>query len=257
MNVLKSIKSIFNINTLIISLLAVLATFICITYKLYAEFPLTLIGIAVVFPIVFSIGTAYARRENALNHYSTLKAYGRAIFFASRDWVPNTDRKLQKDLKKILYTLLVNCRELFRAGDWDRDRREKIVYINFSKLSCFIEECRTRGMSNSEVSRTNQHLSKMLEAFESMKHIYQYRTPVTLRAYSKVFIVVLPIFYGPYFANLARGFPLVLDYFLPVLLSIILVCLDNIQDHLENPFDQIGEDDVRINPEKFIKRLDL
>ena len=44
---------------------------------------------------------------------------------------------------------------------------------------------------------------------------------------------------------------------MPILFSIILVSLDTIQDHLENPFDQVGEDDIRINAEKFIKRLDL
>ena len=42
----------------------------------------------------------------------------------------------------------------------------------------------------------------------------------------------------------------------PVLFSLILVGLDNIQEHLENPFDQVGEDDISINAEKFIKRLD-
>ncbi len=43
---------------------------------------------------------------------------------------------------------------------------------------------------------------------------------------------------------------------MPVLFSVILVSLDNIQDHLENPFDQVGEDDVAINAEKFVARLD-
>ena len=41
-----------------------------------------------------------------------------------------------------------------------------------------------------------------------------------------------------------------------ILFSMILVCLDNIQDHLENPFDLVGEDDVIINAEKFIESLD-
>ena len=39
------------------------------------------------------------------------------------------------------------------------------------------------------------------------------------------------------------------------LFSIILVSLDDIQDHLENPFDQVGEDDVAINVEEFLERL--
>ena len=33
-------------------------------------------------------------------------------------------------------------------------------------------------------------------------------------------------------------------YVIPVLFNTILVSLDNIQEHLENPFDQIGEDDI-------------
>jgi predicted membrane chloride channel (bestrophin family) len=257
MKLWKSVRGIFNINTAIVTILAMISTYICIVYELYADFPLTLLGIAVVFPIVFSIGTAYSRREKALNHYSTLKAYGRAIYFASRDWTPKTDKRFQNRLKKTLFTILVACRELFRTLREDRDKNERLVYSKFSELSRYMEECRSRGMTNSEVSRANQHLSKMLDAFESLKHIYQYRTPVTLRAYSKVFIYVLPIAYGPYFAILARDIPTVLIFVMPILFSIILVSLDNIQEHLENPFDQVGEDDVRINPEKFIRRLDL
>jgi hypothetical protein len=97
----------------------------------------------------------------------------------------------------------------------------------------------------------------MMIAFETTKHVYQYRTPKTLRAFSDFFIVVLPIAYGPYFAYMASKSSSVLAYIMPVLLSVILVSLDNIQDHLENPFDQIGEDDVTINAEKFVNRLEL
>ena len=42
---------------------------------------------------------------------------------------------------------------------------------------------------------------------------------------------------------------------MPVLFAPVLVSLDNIQEHLENPFDQIGQDDVSINAEKFEERL--
>ena len=42
---------------------------------------------------------------------------------------------------------------------------------------------------------------------------------------------------------------------MPVLFVLILVGLSNIQDHLENPFDLIGDDDVAINAEKFVASL--
>jgi len=66
---------------------------------------------------------------------------------------------------------------------------------------------------------------------------------------------VLPPLYGPYFAYLAAEFSPSLTYLMPVLFALVLSALDNIQEHLENPFDQIGQDDVMINAEKFMDRL--
>ena len=88
-------------------------------------------------------------------------------------------------------------------------------------------------------------------AFDNMKIIYHYRTPLTLRAYSKVFIYTFPFLYGPSFAG-AFGDNSVewLGYILPVIISFIIASLDNIQDHLENPYDQIGEDDIKIDLEE-------
>ena len=134
--------------------------------------------------------------------------------------------------------------------------REKRVYASFSQLSRFIRiDLREAGLATGEVSRCNQYLSKMLVAFEQTKHVYQYRTPRTLRAFSDVFITVLPPLYGPYFAYLAVGFSPSLTYLMPVLFALVLSALDNIQQQLENPFDQIGQDDVMINAEKFAERL--
>ena len=96
----------------------------------------------------------------------------------------------------------------------------------------------------------------MIVSFEELKHIYQYRTPLTLRAYSKVFINILPVIYGPYFADVTSNKSLGMAFVLPVLFSLILVSLDNIQEHLENPFDKVGEDDVSFNSKKFISGLD-
>lgn len=81
-------------------------------------------------------------------------------------------------------------------------------------------------------------------------------TPRTLRTFSDFFITILPPLYGPYFAYIAQDYSSGLMYVMPILFSFILVSLDNIQAHLENPFDQIGEDDVMINVEKFVLRLD-
>ncbi len=257
MRTILSMRQIINVQTLLITALAVISTWLCSRFGLVADFPLALIATAVVFPIVFSISGAYKRREATLDDYGSLKAHGRAIYFAVRDWAGAPDPGAESRARGLMKDLLVSCRELFHAPVSDMSRKEAEVYRAFSRLSRFVQELRGMGLASGEVSRCNQYLSKMIVAFESMKHIYQYRTPTTLRAYSKFFIYVLPVLYGPYFVHEAQEYSAGLLYVMPVLFSVIFVGLDNIQDHLENPFDQIGEDDVAINAEKFAERLAL
>jgi len=59
---------IINIKTIVITLLSIVAMWFCLQNGYYADFPLTLVGIAVVFPVVFSINSAYNRREWALQN---------------------------------------------------------------------------------------------------------------------------------------------------------------------------------------------
>jgi predicted membrane chloride channel (bestrophin family) len=258
MQIIRSLGLIFNAKTLIITILALFSTYISYSYEFFAGFPFTLLGIAVVFPIVFSINSAYKRREVALEHYANIKAHGRSIFYAVRDWVPGTSTKFQNRYKRLLYDVLYHCRIMFNTDHSDDAFREKQIYSEFSAISKFIQECRKRDLPAGEISRCNQYLSKMLISFEGMKHIYQYRTPITLRAYSKTFILLLPIVYGPSFAKMALSFPSIyLLYLMPILFTVILVSLDNIQDQLENPFDLIGEDDIKMNVEKFVALLEV
>jgi hypothetical protein len=134
--------------------------------------------------------------------------------------------------------------------EWEKYEHE--VYQLFSELSKFTMELPRYGVQGSEMSRISQYVSKMIIAFDNLKVIHAYRTPITLRAYSKVFIYIFPIIYGPYFAATAHDYAHSLEYVMPVLYSFILVSLDNIQDHLEHPFDEVGEDDVRIDEQDMI-----
>jgi len=244
---------IVNLQTVIISLLAVTSTAICIHYKYEAEFPLTLVATSIIFPIVFSIGGAYKRREAALKEYAAIKGYLRAIFFVSRDWLDHPKPENVTKMNDIIYDFFNNFRTMFTSPKDQLIENEKRVYDNFSDFSLYIKhELRNEGLSSGECSRTNQYLQKMMISFESIKHIYQYRTPRTLRAFSSLFIKVMPIVYGPYFAFKAEEMSWGLEFVIPILLTMILVSLENIQEHLENPFDQIGEDDINFNVEKFV-----
>jgi len=252
----KTFFLIVNFQTLIISGLAAISTAICIYYKYEAEFPLTLVATSIIFPIVFSIGGAYKRREAALREYAAIKGYLRAIYFVSRDWLENPKAENVTKMNNIIFDFFNNFRIMFTSPKSELIENEKKVYDCFSDFSLYIKnELRAEGLSSGECSRTNQYLQKMMVSFESIKHIYQYRTPRTLRAFSSLFIKVIPIIYGPYFAFKAETMSWGLEFVIPVVLTMILVSLENIQEHLENPFDQIGEDDIKFNVEKFVERL--
>lgn len=256
MESIKSLILIINRKTFIVALLAILSTYLCLKFKITADFPLTLVSTAVIFPIVFSIAGAYKRRESALNEYATMKGNGKAIYLATRDWLKDPEDQTLDKGRKLLGDLFASSDGLFSGMVSTFRSREDAVYDNFSNLSKFIKnDLREKGLATGEVSRCNQYLSKMMVSFERIKHIYQYRTPKTLRLFSDVFIAILPPLYGPYFAHIAQDYSTGLVYVMPVLFSLILVGLDNIQAHLENPFDKIGADDITINVELFVERL--
>lgn len=254
--VLSSFFLIINYKTLIVTVLALISTFICIQYNLTAKFPDMLVGVAIVFPVVFSISSAYTRRETALQRLSDFKGHAIAIYFATRDWPTDKGTDLSERSRALISEMFVLMREMFMTShndDWSKN--EKLMYDKFSNLSTLAMEMRSIGVQSGEISRISQYVSKMIIAFDSMKVIHNYRTPITLRAYSKVFIYIFPIVYGPYFASAHLDYSMHLEYVMPVLYSFILVSLDNIQDHLENPFDEVGEDDIKIDAHETLRQL--
>lgn len=209
-----------------------------------------LVGVAIVFPVVFSIGSAYTRRENALQRYSDFKGHAVALFFASRDWTTSKESDLPTRMQQMVHDLISKVKMMLKQSETEWKESEKEMYGLFSKLSNMTMELRALGVQSGEISRVSQYLSKIIIAFDNMKIIHNYRTPVTLRTYSKVFIYIFPIIYGPYFASTFHDYSADLEYVMPVLYSFILVSLDNIQDHLENPFDEVGEDDISIDADE-------
>lgn len=256
LQIIRSFGLIINYKTFIITFLSVVSSGVCFHFGWLARFPDMLVGVAIVFPVVFSIGSAYTRRETALQRFSDFKGHAIAVYYASRDWASNKENDLALQTRQLVREMLITLEAMLKSkskAEWDG--HEKIIYEQFSKISILTMQFRNFGVQSGEISRVSQYISKMIIALDNMRIIHRYRTPVTLRAYSKVFIYTFPIIYGPYFASTFRDFSAQLEYVMPVLYSFILVSLDNIQDHLENPFDDVGEDDIVIDVEETIQFL--
>src|SRR5210317_1139157 len=151
---LKSLRMILSIHTLVITVLAVVSTALCRHYDITADFPLTLIGTAIIFPIVFSISGAYKRRESALREYGSIKAHGRAIYFAARDWPQQSDTATKDQTRTLLEELMKACRKMFTEPIAAMQANEEQVYKVFSQLSSHIISLRNdKGLTSGEASR--------------------------------------------------------------------------------------------------------
>ncbi len=254
MKVLKSLYLIINYKTFIVTGLAIGSTYACRLMDLKADFPLTIIGISIVFPVVFSIDSAYKRRERALSLLADFKAHLLSIYYASRDWVESEG--FEKEVKVQLISSYLSLRDLFTGEGQGIDKAERRIFENISRVSKVVTGFGKLGLPSGELSRVNQYVNKLAVSVENLKVILHYRTPVTLRAYSKVFIYTFPIIYGPYFEYVAEQYSNGLQYMMPIMFSFILISLDNIQGHLENPFDQIGEDDIKFDVEEFSEMIE-
>jgi hypothetical protein len=253
---LRSIYLIINYKTFIVTALAVVSSYLCFTFGLIAKFPDMLVGVAIVFPVVFSIGSAYSRRETALQRWADFRGHAIAMYYATRDWPSDKENDLAAQTRQLTTELVNIVSNTLHGKRSEWQDREIEIFKMFSKMSAITMEMRKYGVQSGEISRVSQYLSKMIIAFDNLRIIFTYRTPVTLRAYSKVFIYVFPVIYGPYFASTFHDFSWQLEYVMPVLYSFIFVSLDNIQDHLENPFDKVGEDDIEIDVDQTTRLLD-
>ena len=241
---LKRVWHIVNFNTLVVLVVSLIATHICMLFELYAELPLTIISITVIFPMVFSINSAYQRRERALESLGQLKAYLNAILLGIKDWRP--ERASSRSLDD--QALLIAKHLLQDLSDYLGGRTSKISPKHVIKLSSFINnEGRESGIVPPEISRLNHFVALVMDASNGLCLIKEYRTPLTLKAFSTLFVFALPVLYAPHFARLAESYTFGLVYILPLLFSLVLVSLSNIQDELEDPFDNVGEDDIRVD----------
>ena len=85
------------------------------------------------------------------------------------------------------------------------------------------------------------------EGIENCLAIHIHRTPISLKAYCKIFIYIFPIIYTPSIINkIGVENPQWLTYFVIILSEFILISLYNIQDDMEYPFDKQGLDDIKL-----------
>lgn len=235
---------IFDAHVLGITALALLATWLALRWGLAATLPGEIIAVAIVFPIVFSIQASYKRREDALRLLGQLRSSLAAVWLAHRDLPPEGGAEHAARAERAVRAMDAAVRDVLLAGRSATLEDRARVGEAASDLSRSIQRLRGAGVPHPEVSRVNGLLAAALSQWENLRTIVQYRTPLSLRAHSKMFLNVFPILYAPAYAKIAADGDVWLGYAVAAAVAVVLAGLDNIQDGLEHPFDAQGSDDV-------------
>lgn len=232
----------------LISVLAALSTYW--TYQFDFSINLNgndLVNLAVVFPLVFSVNAAYQRRQEALRSLTSLKGHAFSLRLCYVHWSkenrPSSELSYAADV--ILEKFFDDLKNYLSNKTLVQVLEEEIISA-FTALSLLNEKLRGEGVNSPEVAKANEYIRNMLVEFENMKSIHIYRTPSSLLLYTKFFLMVIPIVYGPVFADIAaRSGHVMYGIILAVLFAIVLTALDNTQDILENPYDGVSPDDIQ------------
>lgn len=233
--------SIINQRTLYTLVISIIVPYICYNYEITYNIDLTLISIAIIFPLVFAIRGAFRRREKALEHLSKVKS---SLIGIRYSFMGNA--KMTKEEKANGISLSKNIADcLIDHLDGTEEKPNKLAE-SFNKLIEFMEN-HPETISNSTKGKVFGFLQKVQEGTANCMAIHTHRTPISLKAYCKVFIYIFPMIYTPTIIN-KIGFenPAWLTYFVVLLSEFILISLYNIQDDMEYPFDRQGLDDIKL-----------
>jgi len=229
---------ILNSRTLFAIIISIIVPIIAYRYNINYNVDLTLISIAIIFPLVFNIRGAFRRREKALEHLSLYRASLKTvenIILSSKlemDEI-NQGSKLIKKSNEGLIDFLDNIEN--DTSIHDNNINQLFEFLNSKKII----------IGNGVLQKALRFLKDSIDSADNLIAIHRHRTPISLKAYCLMFVYIFPLVYTPTIIfKIGVENPQYLTYFIVVLSEFILISLYNIQDQMEYPFDKEGTDDI-------------
>ena len=238
--------TIINYRTIISLAIAIVTLFFAYKFELNFNIDLTLLSIAIIFPLVFNIRGAFRRREKALEHLSQFRSALKTIhnLFMSN---PNLVEENKQELTNILSEISD------KTIDHLRNNTENTIELDqcINKIFDFINTNQDQ-ISSRLKDKIFRFVSDLHESVENLNAIHVHRTPISLKAYCEYFIYIFPFIYSPAIIyKIGVESPVWITYFVVIFSQFMLISLYNIQDQLEYPFDDVGMDDINLEVFRF------
>ena len=203
---------------------------------------LTLISIAIIFPLVFTIRGSFRRREKALEHLSefrsTLKTF--SYFMRSNEKLTEED---QEDASKMMINLSNTLMTHLKSNEMDTTDIDTCMLGFYEYVNS-----KEGKISSKSKERLFRIMKDLHETIENVHAINIHRTPISLKAYCLIFIYIFPLIYAPTIIHkVGPDKGSWITYFIVLMSQFILISLYNIQNQLEYPFDDDGMDDIKLD----------
>ena len=232
-------------------LICITITYVCLQFNFSFDLNITLFSIAVIFPLVFTIREAFRKRTSVIKLLSMFKSSLNSIYYCFAH-----NNKLSDENKRSVAEKLHAISHLFFDALTGSDDSVQKVNNKLSEIMEFVNLNRDT-ISNGVALKIIRFVKDVDESIENTIGLKTHGTPISLRAYCLVFIYLFPFVFIPTLVYDLGGGSNWIIYALGIIHGFILISLYNVQDHIENPFDQIGLDDIKLEEFHFEKSTPL
>jgi hypothetical protein len=223
-------------------IVSIAVTYLTFRFDIRFTLDLTLLSIAIIFPLVFTIRGSFRRREKALEHLSEFRSTIKTVKYFLL-----SNKDLSEDYKNEIEEILleINSKVLDHLSNKESTIKELDDIIH--KVYQFII-VRNDDIPRQVRDKVFRFMKDMHESIENLHAIHIHRTPISLMAYCLIFIYIFPFIYAPTIINNVGEYaPHWIAYMIVFFTEFILILLYNIQDQLEYPFDNVGMDDINLD----------
>lgn len=240
-------------KTLALSIVCVVITYLSFRFNIAYDLNITLFSVAVIFPLVFTIREAFKRRDSALKFLSLFRASMTSVHYCFEQC-----KKLDESEHDEVRAQLQQVSDLFFTALTSEDANSKPAQEALNGVFHFIQR-HNDAISSGLTLKIIRFLQDANESIENTISLKMHGTPISMRAYCLVFVFLFPLVFAPTIVYHLPDAPAIITYGLSMLHAFVLISLYNVQTHMENPFDQVGLDDIKLGEYAFkpIKRISL
>jgi hypothetical protein len=231
----------FNVRTFLAVIISQVAAFVAIRYDIKFNLNLILFGLAVGFPLNFSIQAAFKRREKALEAFSKFKAGLMALYYSIQ-----SAEDLQAEKKTNGTSLLKASSDQLALQLETKQSAYEFMQHKLNDIFTFMQTNRDE-LSKRSIVKMIRYLASVQESSVFLISLTTHRTMAGLRFYTLFFVLIFPLVQVPILLQRLDGVvPHWMIYIFVGITTLILVSLHNFQKMIEYPFDQRGMDNIRI-----------